>query len=188
MAHCFFWQMKCKVYSRGFLYDVFCKRTFLFLIISFHLLLVVELNSDLQINNCNRWVIWHTRNGLLTIMPWWPRFFPFLALLQTNHTGWFLSEENSCNDIMLLILSFTVHSEVLWVASVMLSIRVITGNPEFEAAQLPVCALSCWWLLRKWWWDAWTPWVPFLFKVFPNRSCSGFDPRFALLYRRYLHV
>lgn len=80
MAHCFFWQMKCKVYSRGFLYDVFCKRTFLFLIISFHLLLVVELNSDLQINNCNRWVIWHTRNGLLTIMPLWPRFFPFPAL------------------------------------------------------------------------------------------------------------
>lgn len=42
--------------------------------------------------------------------------------LQTNHSGWFSSEENSFNDLMLLILSFTVHSDMLWVASLMLSI------------------------------------------------------------------
>lgn len=89
--------------------------------------------------------------GYLTYKKWTSYNYALMATLlslsssqlQTNHSGWFLSEENSCNDIMLLILSFTVHSEVLWVASVMLSIRVLTGDPEFEAAQLPVCALSC---------------------------------------------
>lgn len=89
--------------------------------------------------------------GYLTYKKWTSYNYALMATLlslsssqlQTNHSGWFLSEENSCNDIMLLILSFTVHSEVLWVASVMLSIRVITGDPGFEAAQLPVCALSC---------------------------------------------
>lgn len=42
--------------------------------------------------------------------------------LQANRNGWFSSGEISCNDIMLLILSFTVHSEMLCVASLMLSI------------------------------------------------------------------
>lgn len=56
------------------------QKNFLSLIRSYHLLLVVELNSHVEINNFNRCVIWHTRNELLPIMPLWPNCFPFLAL------------------------------------------------------------------------------------------------------------
>lgn len=159
------------------------KRTLLFLIKSYHLLLVVELDSCLQINNCNRSVIWHTRNGLLPIM--YALMATLLSLsssqLQTNQSGWFSSEENSCNDLMLLILSFTVHSEMLWV---MLFIWCYKCSGVWSCTAPCLCSELLW----KWWWDAWAPWVPSLFKVFPSRSSVSFDPRFALLYRRFLHV
>lgn len=154
--------MKCEVYSRRFLCDIFCKRTFLFLTRSYQLLLVDELDSHLQINSCNRSVIWHTRNGLLPIM--YALMATLLSLsssqLQANQSGWFSSEENSCNDLMLLILSFTVHSEMLWV---MLSIWCYKCPGVWSCTAPCLCSELLW----KWWWDAGAPWAPFLFKVFP---------------------
>lgn len=57
--------------------------------------------------------------------------------LQTNHSDWFSSEDNSCNDIMLLILSFAVHSEMGCGLPVCF-LSNVTNDLEFEAAQLPV--------------------------------------------------
>lgn len=86
-------------------------------------------------------------------MPLWSSCFFFVALslgktlVAGFHlkglcatSGFFVVQKSN---IMRVILSFTVCSEVLWVASLTLTIRDIPSYPEFEAAQLPGCAYSC---------------------------------------------
>lgn len=151
-------------------------------IISFHRLpFVVELNLELQINNCKRWVI------LLSLCSSWFR---------KELSGWFSFKGNLCNQRFLYcwkIKSNAYNSElycapkdILWVAALTLADSELCGAWSRSA---PVCASSCCTsgssIPGKRRWDAW---APFLFKALPNECRGvGFEPWFALLRRGFLH-
>lgn len=76
-------------------------------------------------------------------------------------------------------------------ARLALAIRGVPSYPEPEAAQLPVCLQPLQSSgMEPGNGDGMPEVCEFLFfSVFPNESCDiSFDPRFALLYRGFLHV